>query len=971
MPLIGAGGCVTFLPRATVTALLLSTALSTVAAAQSSALPSDPASWRTPEYLAQWGLDYVNAAKAYARGVDGTGVLVGVIDSGIFAAHSEFIGRYAGGYDYPTETAQPIDQSGHGTSVSSVIAANRDGTGMHGVAPGAMLVVAGTELELGFTESAFAARAYGDLQARGVRIINNSYGDDRPITAFTRDSYLSEYGPNVAAYQRAVAAGVLSVWGTANDGRNEPSADAALPNLFPELERGWLAVTAVGPGYQAMWANQCGVAKNWCLAAPGGSDWQWNPVTGSWEWPDSADILVAGATGGYKTVWGTSFAAPHVSGAAALVWQMFPFFTADQVRQTLLGTALDIGPPGVDEIFGYGLLDAGKAVLGPGRFDWGDFVVEQPGGVAFFENDIVGAGGLVKRGAGELVLTGHSAYLGATRVEGGFLSVMGSIASPTSIAPAGTLAGTGVINGHVDNAGAVWAGDRRGVGTLTINGNYVQQTGGFLVQQLDASGGRNHLAVTGTATLGGQVAMVRGPQLLPRFLSMPVLSAGQGLVGRFDGVEGPAGDGSAPFIQASLRYEPNTAHLDIRTLPFDAPSVCASANQCAVGSALEHGLAGADAELRKMAELLQAAGTRDGARAALASLSGDAHAGLGTLALNGFSPFGSMIAQRLTALRSGQAEPTAGNAAMAYASNGATSPAVALLRGLPGGQTAPWGEATASHNAWLRGYGLAGRIGGDANAGSADYRAGGAIGGFDRQVTPSLLLGLSLGLSTTDADFRQFAGKGSIKTYEAALYGSYGSGPLRLDGILGFAHLDIESKRSISFGGPSRQAEAEYGAKRFTGAIEAAYAVDLGWSTIEPLAGLRYTYLRQEGFAETGAGSIGLTADGQAAASLLGSIGLRLARQLDLGAHRVAIEARGRWQHEFLDDAMVLDTAFIGSPGASFAVQGAQVARDSAILGVGLSTRASRNLVLFADYDVQLNADATAHAVTAGLRATW
>ncbi|KFC65289.1 hypothetical protein FG93_04830 [Bosea sp. LC85] len=68
---------------------------------------------------------------------------------------------------------------------------------------------------------------------------------------------------------------------------------------------------------------------------------------------------------------------------------------------------------------------------------------------------------------------------------------------------------------------------------------------------------------------------------------------------------------------------------------------------------------------------------------------------------------------------------------------------------------------------------------------------------------------------------------------------------------------------------------------------------------------------------------------------------------------------------------MVVDTAFIGSPAATFQVQGASIPRDSAVLGIGVSARAGRALTVFADYDVRLNAADTAHAVTAGLRATW
>jgi subtilase-type serine protease len=323
-----------------------------------------------------------------------------------------------------------------------------------------------------------------------------------------------------------------------------------------------------------------------------------------------------------------------------------------------------------------------------------------------------------------------------------------------------------------------------------------------------------------------------------------------------------------------------------------------------------------------------------------------------------------MISQRLGALRSGQAEPGLANPPLAYAPSLAANPAVAMLMRLPA-------SAPASNNAWVRGYGFGGRLGGDANAGGASYRGGGMIGGFDRQITPSFLAGLSLGYSSTDTDFRRFSGKGSIDTYEGALYGSYTSGKLRLDGLVGYGRLNLESQRSIAFGGLSRRAKAKYDGDRFTGALEAGYAIDLGWSTIEPLLALRYTFLRQDGFSETGADSIGLNVAGQSASSLLGSVGLRLAREFELGEGRFAIEARGRWQRELLDDTVAVDAAFIGAPAATFAVDSAKTARDSAILGIGLSARAGRTLTLFADYDVRLNRDDAAHALTAGLRASW
>src|SRR5690606_28316460 len=110
-----------------------------------------------------------------------------------------------------------------------------------------------------------------------------------------------------------------------------------------------------------------------------------------------------------------------VSGAAALVWEAFPYFSNDQVRQTLLGTATDLGDPGVDAVFGYGALNIASAILGPSRLDWGDFVVDFSGITSTWRNPLYGDGALVKRGTGVLMLHGHAQNAGGVRVEGGTL----------------------------------------------------------------------------------------------------------------------------------------------------------------------------------------------------------------------------------------------------------------------------------------------------------------------------------------------------------------------------------------------------------------------------------------------------------------------------------------------------------------------------------------------------------------------
>lgn len=124
-----------------------------------------------------------------------------------------------------------------------------------------------------------------------------------------------------------------------------PSIEAGLPLRFPELEPGWLAVTAInGAGQLAEYANACGPTSRWCVAAPG-------------------DARTIASGGGEIQVQGTSAATAFASGALAALYSAFPTISPQQTRQRLLDTAnADTDPSG--NMLGQGVIDL-EAALSP------------------------------------------------------------------------------------------------------------------------------------------------------------------------------------------------------------------------------------------------------------------------------------------------------------------------------------------------------------------------------------------------------------------------------------------------------------------------------------------------------------------------------------------------------------------------------------------------------------------------------
>jgi thermitase len=270
----------------------------------------------------------IDAPEAWANGMDGLGITVAVIDSGVDYNHPDLAPNYAGGYDFLNNDGDPMDDMGHGTHVAGTIAAamnNLTGSpaeeeGIVGVAPRARILaykVCGSDGTCSdFAIQQAIARAITD----GANIINMSLGSVDPSQSMAE------------AVQDAWTTGLLIVAGAGNNGTTEAFYPAAFDNV--------LSVAAFDEDHRRPSFSNYG---SWVdISAPGNVIMSTYPLATC-----AGGSTVPGDTGCYTWNSGTSMATPHVSGAAALVWSRSDVTTNNQVLNILLNSADRQGVGGV------------------------------------------------------------------------------------------------------------------------------------------------------------------------------------------------------------------------------------------------------------------------------------------------------------------------------------------------------------------------------------------------------------------------------------------------------------------------------------------------------------------------------------------------------------------------------------------------------------------------------------------------
>jgi len=345
--------------------------------------PTAPASETAFTASVEPNIDLVNAPAMWARGLRGQGTVVANMDTGVDATHPDLAAKWRGGtnswYDpngqHPTT---PTDVNGHGTQTMGIMVGGDAGGSSIGVAPDAKWIAVKIFNDRGTATSSGIHLGFqwlldpdGDpATADAPNVVNDSWTMGAP--GCNLDFQLD--------LRSLRAAGILPVFATGNNG---PAAGTVFsPANNPEaFAVGGTDNSDLLDPYSSRGPSACTGTTSPKLTAPG------------------VGIRTADLYGGYATDTGTSVAAPHVSGALALLLNAFPSLSADQQEAALGSGALDLGPVGVDNDYGYGRLDVLAA------YQWlavvPDFTVSAspasvtvpPGGGASFAVSISGTNG--------------------------------------------------------------------------------------------------------------------------------------------------------------------------------------------------------------------------------------------------------------------------------------------------------------------------------------------------------------------------------------------------------------------------------------------------------------------------------------------------------------------------------------------------------------------------------------------------
>jgi len=616
-------------------------------------------------------------------------------------------------------------------------------------------------------------------------------------------------------------------------------------------------------------------------------------------------------------------------------------------------------------------------------------------------------GGQTLANTGTINVNSAGVINGDVATVAGLVTVNGTINGDVYIADDGLLKGSGTItpsnniSGAVEVFGTIAPGNS--IGTLHINGDYLQGYQGTYEVEVNAAGQSDKIEISGAAFLscgclpgdGGNVHVIAAPGNYAGRRVYTILSATGGLNDQFDA---PTWSGFNPYVSVSLDYFGNDVLLIVSQ--FDLMAAARTYNQYQTGTALNDCLFTTDPQLSAVFTSMT---TMNDAQlnAALDQMSGEV---FGTLSSAGFQTTSNWLGSVGNRLRpSGSAYQAAGIAmadgtlrdAVDEEFVGASSLQLVSFEQTAEQATEQAAEPTttttqgSTRNAlslvnvqsqsatrrgrperygWTGGYGAGGDASGTANAQGMNYGFAGTSFGLDRYLGDGVIFGIAGGYAGSHMRTDSLLQSAQVNSYQVALYGSRINGRRYALNVMSYGRDNYQTARRLP---ANLTARGDYDGNQFSNYTEAGLSLNRGAWSWQPSMSLQYILLQQGAFTETGAGGAGLSVRSQTENSLRPGVGMRLARPTTLGRVTLIPDIHARYAYEVLNCDRLVTANFSGVVGSTFTTAGNQLGRNFGQYGFGVNAALTRRFGCYGGYDLMTAERTVAHTGNGGLQFVW
>ncbi|MDA9436116.1 hypothetical protein XH88_30835 [Bradyrhizobium sp. CCBAU 51627] len=545
-----------------------------------------------------------------------------------------------------------------------------------------------------------------------------------------------------------------------------------------------------------------------------------------------------------------------------------------------------------------------------------------------YAGKIQSAGNLVLASGNE-TLTGANSYTGTTTVNGGTLRVDGTIASSsmTTVNTGGTLSGVGTVGNLTVNGGTFAPGNGTPAASMAVAGSLTLSAAATYLVQVNPTTS-SAATVSGTATLGGATVSAQfaaGSYVAKQYT---ILTAGN-VSGTFNPT---VLNGTLPSgFQTTLSYDSSHAYLNL-ALSFAPPSGSLNGNQQSVGNAIIN-FFNSNGSIPIAFGGLTPAG--------LSQLSGEVGSAPQQTTFNAMSQFMGLITDpfvngRGDGISAGGSPNAYADESLAYAgransrSTNARDAYAAIYTKAP---VAPIFEQRWS--VWAAGFGGSQATDGNAVVGSTNTTSNlyGTAVGADYRISRDTLVGFALAGGGTNFTVANALGGGRSDLFQAGAFFRHNIGPAYIAGALAYGWQDITTDRTVTVAGLDRL-RAEFNANAYSGRLEGGYRFvtqGFGWT---PYAAAQFTTFDLPVYAEqaiVGSNQFALAYAAKSVTDPRTELGLRTDKSFAQTDGVVTLRGRLAWAHDYTTNRAVAAT-FQTLPGASFVVNGAAMAPDSALV---------------------------------------